>query len=307
MIINGGSRSNALWFTNHLTNAGENERVTLCEIRNLAASTVSESFQEMGAIAQTTQCKNWFYHANINPRGNELLTSEQWQTAVDRLETNLNLTDHARFVVEHKKYGRTHRHVIWSRIDTDRMRAVAMTDDYEQHQITARSLERSFGLQPEESVFERGGTKARPERRPENWETFRGKRSGIDPHTVKNEVTALWKSAKSGKKFAEELKARGYVLARGDKSLFCLVDKAGDSHSLTRRIAGIRLAQLVKFMKDITHKSLPSVDEARAAILGRKPIKPKQPNRNAQASGSKQRKSKRSPGSSKKRDAEKYP
>ncbi len=280
MIINGGSRRKTLWFTDHLTDTKHNERVTLCEIRNLAASTVAEAFQEMGSIADVTKCKNWFYHANINPRGNEVLTDAQWKTAVDRLEKNLNLNDHARFVVEHTKYGRTHRHVIWSRIDTERMRAVVMTDDYEQHQKTSRRLERDFGLEPEESVFERKPGKARPERRPENWETFRGKRSGIDPHAVKFEVTALWQAAKDGKEFIKELKAGGYVLARGDKSMFCLVDKAGDSHSLTRRISGIRLAEIAKFMKDINHKSLPNVHEARATILGRKPVKRKPPKLN---------------------------
>jgi phosphoheptose isomerase len=58
MIINGGSRCNAQFFAKHLTNGEENERVTLCEIRNLAAQTVAEAFREMEAIAMGTRCRN---------------------------------------------------------------------------------------------------------------------------------------------------------------------------------------------------------------------------------------------------------
>src|SRR5579863_8562363 len=153
MIINGGSRSNAQFFAKHLTNADENERVTLVEIRNLAALSIAEAFREMEAIAMGTQCTNYFYHANINPLSNETLTQQQWSRAIDVLEENLWLTGHARFIVEHEKKGRVHRHVVWLRIDVNRMRAVEMTDDYEKHQAIARQLEREFGLAQGKSVL----------------------------------------------------------------------------------------------------------------------------------------------------------
>jgi hypothetical protein len=92
MIINGGSRRNGTFFAKHLGNAQENERVTLCEIRNLAAETIAEAFQEMEAIAMGTRCENYFYHANINPLSKETLTQRQWNRAVDLLEAKLCLT-----------------------------------------------------------------------------------------------------------------------------------------------------------------------------------------------------------------------
>ena len=64
-----------------------------------------------------TKCTNYFYQANINPREDEHLTPAQWREAVDTLEKNLGLTGQPRFVVEHEKEGRTHRHIVWSRID----------------------------------------------------------------------------------------------------------------------------------------------------------------------------------------------
>ncbi len=36
MIINGGARCNGNFFAKHLTNGEQNERVTLCEMCNLA-------------------------------------------------------------------------------------------------------------------------------------------------------------------------------------------------------------------------------------------------------------------------------
>src|ERR1700739_1680793 len=153
MIINGGSRCNAQSFARHLSNEDENERVTLCDIRYLAAQNVTDALHEMEVVAIGTFCKNFFYHANLNPLETECLTLEQWSYAVELLENNLGLAQNARFVVEHLKKGRIHRHVIWSRIDVRRMRAVTMMHDYARHQETARQLEREFGLQSFESVL----------------------------------------------------------------------------------------------------------------------------------------------------------
>ena len=88
MIINGGSRSNAQFFEQHLSNGEENERVTLCEMRNLASDTIAGGFMEMRAIAMGTICKNYFYHANINPNppAGETLSEAQWTRAVGVLE-----------------------------------------------------------------------------------------------------------------------------------------------------------------------------------------------------------------------------
>lgn len=252
MIINGGSRSYAQFFAKHLTNAEENERVTLCEIRNLAAESVAEAFREMEAIALGTQCTNYFYHANINPLSIETLTPEQWLRAVDLLEENLGLKGHARFIIEHQKKGRTHRHVVWLRIDVNRMLAVAMTDDYEKHQATARQLEREFRLAQGRSVL--GPLKAkgnRPVRRPEPWETFRGHKSGIDPHLMTKAITALYHGSRDGKEFASKLREYGYRFVKGDRRDFCIVDPEEHKHSLARRLSGVPAKALVEFMKNV--------------------------------------------------------
>ena len=51
MIINGGSRSNGAFFSRHLMRADQNERVSVEEIRGLAAQNIRDAFREMEAIS----------------------------------------------------------------------------------------------------------------------------------------------------------------------------------------------------------------------------------------------------------------
>lgn len=251
MIINGGSRSNGVFFAKHLTNREANERVTLCEMRNLAATNISDAFREMETVASGTLCKNYFYHANINPTEHEQLTHEQWAIAVDTLERYLWLAGHSRFVVEHQKKGRTHRHVIWSRINVKTMRAVAMPDDYAKHQAAARELEAAFGLKAVESVLGPDrSTSPRPARRPRSWETFRGQKSGIDPIAMTKTLTRLYHECSNGAAFAAAIADHGLSLVKGRAGV-CIRDAAGHLHSLARRLDRVSASELRIFLRDL--------------------------------------------------------
>lgn len=57
MVINGGSRRQGAWWSKHLTNAENNKRVELIEIRGLAAENIREALREMAAQAIGTRCK----------------------------------------------------------------------------------------------------------------------------------------------------------------------------------------------------------------------------------------------------------
>ena len=265
MIISGGSRCNWRFFSKHLMKLTENDYVRVAEIRGLASDNVLDAFREMDALASGTQCKNFFYHANINPREDEHLTADQWDQAVDELEKNLGLEGHSRFVVEHEKLGRTHRHVIWSRVDVDTMTVVSDSRNFARHEKTARELEKAFGHEPVQGVHGRDTMERRPPRRAKNWETFRGHKSGVKPETVTREVTALWHESDSGKAFAAAVAERGYILCKGDRRDFCLIDPAGNEHSLARRIDGEKAASVRARLSDIDRDALPTVPEARAA------------------------------------------
>lgn len=264
MIIKGGSRENGGFFAWHLMRRDENERVTVAEMRGLAARDVRAALREMEFIASGTACENYFYHASMNPDEGEELTPEQWEQATDALERRLGLEGQPRFVVEHEKEGRIHRHVIWGRIDPDTMTARSDSLNYQKHEEASREIEAAFGLAPVASVLvkasERGGP--RPERRMKDWEGFRAAGTGIDPDEMKAEITGLKQQCDTGKAFAVALEDAGYILARGDRRDFVIIDRAGDDHSLGRR-AGIKAAELRAFMADVNRESLPTVAEAR--------------------------------------------
>jgi hypothetical protein len=262
VIIKGKSVKNRRFFARHLLNAKDNDRVRVVEFKGLANENVAAALLDMEAMARGTRCENYFYHADINPRENEHLTDEQWTRAVDTLERHLGFEGQPRFVIEHEKEGRVHRHVVWSRIDADTMTALSDSLTYRKHELAAREIERDCGLEPVASALVKDRPEPRPERRAKDFEGFRGSQTGLTPEQVQAEVTALWLKCDSGAAFRAALEAHGYILCRGDRRDFCIVDPAGDVHSLARRIAGVKAVELRERMADIDRAGLPSVAEA---------------------------------------------
>jgi len=265
MIIKGGARKSGRFFAGHLMKAEDNERVAVVEMKNLWAEDVPEAFREMKSIAKGTRADNYFYTVSMNPRADESLTAEQWDMAVDRLEHNLGLDGHARFQVEHEKAdGRIHRHIVWSRVDADTMTVTPAKNDYYIHMQTGRELEREFNHQPTPDPMEHGH---RAEKEFSDWELFRGQ-DGRDPKDVKAEVTALFKHSDSGVAFVAALEDSGYTLCQGERG-YCIIDSYGDSHSLVRRLEGIKTAELREYLSSIPLVSLPTVAEAAALVRER--------------------------------------
>ena len=263
MIINGGARKSGGFFAHHLMKAEENERVEIKEMRGLYAEDLPEAFREMQFLAAGTKAENYFYHANVNPREEEQLTPEQWQETADTLERNLGLENHPRVIIEHSKNGRTHQHYIWSRVDMDTGTVTPVTDNYYIHTQTARELEQAFHLSPVQLPDP-------PERdRVKDWESFRGADSGIDPKEMKAEITALWQQSDSGRAFSAALDDAGYLLARGDRRDFVLIDPTGDIHSLARRIDGAKVADIRAKMGDLNRDSLMTAQQASAWMKGK--------------------------------------
>ncbi|MGE0565856.1 MAG: relaxase/mobilization nuclease domain-containing protein [Pseudolabrys sp.] len=269
IIINGGSGCAGGWWAQHLENDEKNERVAVVEFQGLSADNLPDAFREMEGLAAGTRAKNYFYQANINPQPGEELTPAQWREAVDTLEQNLGLSGQPRFVVEHEKEGRTHRHVIWSRIDVENSVAISDSLTAPIHERTSRELEIKFDLQRGKSVLIPDREDERPERRPKKHETFRATETGIDPEQVKADLRQAKDRSDNGHSFRAALEASGdYVLARGDRRDFVVIDRAGDEHSLARRL-GMKAAEVRKFMADLDRGDLPSVQEAKVYLLGR--------------------------------------
>lgn len=273
MIIKGQSRAGPAALAAHLGNAEKNESVSLLETKGTVAQDLRGALIEMDAYAAGTRCEKSLYHAAISPEPPHRLSQEQRAEAIDALEDKLGLTGHARVVVMHEKLGREHIHVVWSRIDLDHMKSVSDSHNYRKHEEVARDLERRFGHERVQGAHvEREGIE-RPERTPSRAELRQEERTGIKGKDVRAEVTAAFRASDNAEAFKAALEDAGYLLAKGDRRDFVVVDRAGGIHSLPRRIEGMKAAELRAFMAPIDRETLPSTEQAREIMEDRKRLR----------------------------------
>jgi hypothetical protein len=263
VIIKGTSCAGASRLAIHLTRTDTNERAEVKEIRGTAADDLAGALKEMEAVATGTRTTKPFYHGSINTRSDERLTEEQRMYAIDKLEEALGLGGQPRVIVIHEKEGREHCHIVWSRIDIDRMTAISDSHNYRKHEEVARSLEREFGHERVQGAhIERDG-KTRPDRTPSHSEMLQADRTGISPDQAKAFMTGVWKATKTGKQFQTALEEQGWLLARGDRRDFVAIDPFGGVHSLARRIEGAKVADVRQRFSDVDPKTLRSVSQAK--------------------------------------------
>lgn len=136
MILKGRQRAGGADLTTHLSNEydNDNERVELAHVRGTVPNDLHGAFAEIVAVAAGTRCKEPLYSLTINPASP--LTREQYLATIDHIEGKLGLAGQPRAVVFHVKTGREHCHVVWSRIDLDRMKL----------RTCARELAHAYGL-----------------------------------------------------------------------------------------------------------------------------------------------------------------
>jgi hypothetical protein len=240
-----------------------NERAEVKEIRGVVAQDLSGALREMEAVAAGARTNKPFYHGSINTRADERLTDEQRMYAIDKLEAALGLTGQPRVVVVHEKKDREHFHIVWSRIDLDRMAAISDSHNFRKHEEVARDLEREFGHERVQGAHVERDGKPRPERTPSHREMLQAERTGISPDQVKEMMTGIWKTTKNGKAFQSALEKKGWMLARGNRRDFVAIDQNGGVHSIARRVERAKAADVRQRFADIDPKTLSSVAEAK--------------------------------------------
>jgi Relaxase/Mobilisation nuclease domain len=263
VVIKGTSCAGARRLAVHLTRTDTNERAEVKELRGVAAEDLRGALLEMEAVAAGARTSKPFYHGSINTRADERLTDAQRMQAIDRLEAALGLTDQARVVVVHQKEGREHCHIVWSRIDLGRMAAISDSHNYRKHEEVARALEREFGHERVQGAHIGRDGKERPDRTPSHAEMLQADRTGLSPQEVKAQITDLWRRTGTGQEFAVALWDAGFVLARGDRRDYVVIDQQGGTHSLARRVEGARASDIRERMADLDSARLPNVAEAK--------------------------------------------
>jgi len=80
----------------------------------------------------------------------------------------------------------------------------------------------------------------------------------------KEQITALRQQADNAQAFKNALEQAGYVLAKGARQGFYLVDEKGDEFSLSKHVTDIKGKEFKAFMAPIDQAALPTVEEAKA-------------------------------------------
>ena len=124
MILKGNRRGGGMQMALHLLNAEDNEHVTIHEMRGFISDSLSEALTEAYAVSRGTRCKKFLYSLSLSPPEMESVPVDIFEKAINDIEKQLGFTNQPRVIVFHEKEGRRHAHCIWSRIDTQKMKAI---------------------------------------------------------------------------------------------------------------------------------------------------------------------------------------
>lgn len=268
MIIKGASRAAPSQLGRHLARVDTNERVHILQLQS-PTSSPTEAFEDWQTLAEGTRGYKGLYHANIDPAAKYQMTEDQWLRAVEVLEEELGFIGQPRAVVMHEKNGREHIHVVWARTDIDTMTLKSDGHNYQAHERASLRLEQEFGHELVPGKHAKRDRDAQPEMptaevNHDEWQ--QAERGALDHRARKEQVTALYRACDNGPAFKSALEDADYILARGDRRDFVIMDSGGRAHSLGRQLPGITAKELRAFMADIDPAALPSVKEARAEL-----------------------------------------
>src|SRR5271169_160336 len=147
MIPKGNQRGGGQQLATHLLNSFDNDSVELIDMRGAIAPDLHGAFAEWYAEAKATKCVKYLYSLSINPDHTQgPFNRDHYYDFIHRTEDKLGLSDQPRAVVFHVKHGREHCHVVWSRIDTDKMKAVQLSHDRQKLRAVAQEYARDHGL-----------------------------------------------------------------------------------------------------------------------------------------------------------------
>lgn len=240
MILKAKERGDAPQLSRYLLARRENDHVELHEVRGFVSDDLFGAFAEADAIARGTRCRNYLFSMSLNPPQKERVGVEAFEQAIARIEQKLGLENQPRAVVFHEKDGRRHAHVVWSRIDSERMRSINISH----YKMKLRDISRELFL--EHGWDMPRGLQDRSLRDPLNFtqeEWQQARRAGLDPRELKSVLQHCWKVSDNKASFEHALKERGFWLAKGDRCGFVAIDYRGEVYSLSR-YAGVKTEEL---------------------------------------------------------------
>ena len=243
MIPKGNQRGGGQQLATHLLNSYDNDSVAIVDLRGAIAQDLHGAFAEWYAESKATKCIKYLYSLSINPDHTQgPFNREHYDDFIRRTEDSLGLSDQPRAVVFHVKHGREHCHVVWSRIDTEKMKAVQLSHDHQKLRAVAQEYARDHNLTlPPGMRNNRGKDRyADRDKQEDLGDKQREERTGVSKPQRQREIAEAWHGSDSGQAFIRALEERCYYVARGDDCAFAVVDLYGEVSNLARQIKDVK-------------------------------------------------------------------
>jgi MobA/VirD2-like, nuclease domain len=267
MIPKGNQRGGGQRLATHLLNAYDNDNVEVAEVRGAIAQDLHGAFAEWYAEAKATKCRKYLYSLSVNPDHSQgPYTREHYYDFIRRVEAGLGLKDQPRAVVFHVKHGREHCHIVWSRIDTEKGKAVQISHDHQKLRSVAQEYAKDHNLTlPPGMRKDRGKARFAFRAAAENLaEKQQEERSGISKQERREQITKAWKDSTDATTFVRALEGSGFLLARGDQRAYVVVDLFGEIHSLSRQLQGVKAKELKARLASYDLDKLPAATRAQS-------------------------------------------
>lgn len=255
MILVGNQRGNSKNLALHLLKE-ENERVEVHELRGFCSDNLVSALNESYAVSRGTKCKQHLFSLSLNPPKNADASNQDFENAIARVEKKLGLTGQPRAIVFHEKEGRRHCHAVWSRIDTQEMKAIQLSYSKNKLQEISRELYIEHGWKMPRGLADKSHSDPRNFTLAE-WQ--QAKRAGKDAQKTKTQFQDAWAISDGKAAFTHALAERGYKLARGDRG-FVAVDCQGEVYAVSRW-TGVKAKQMNARLGALD--GLPTVYEAK--------------------------------------------
>lgn len=231
MILKGNQRAGGRQLASHLLKVEDNEHVHIHELRGFVSDDLHSAFHEAYAVSRGTRAQQFLFSLSLNPPPNERVPVEVFETAIETIEQKLGLEGQPRAIVFHEKEGRRHAHVVWSRIDTEKMKAINLPFYKTKLRDVSRELFFEHGWQMPQGLLDHNN------RDPLNYSLAQwqqAKRRDEDPKRLQTMFQNCWAVSDNRSSFEQALQNYGLYLAKGDRRGYVAIDYRGEVYSLSR-------------------------------------------------------------------------
>ena len=268
MILKGSQRGGASNLAAHLMDTRENDHVDVAEIRGVAGDNLKSAFLEIEATSQGTKATQSFFSVSFNPPEGSDISRADFERSFTAVEEKMGFTNQPRAVVFHEKQGREHAHVIWSRIDTEHMKAIELSFSKLKLREVSRELHREFGLElPAGLQAEKHWYKQSDPMNFKQAEWQQAKRLYEDPRDLKKIIGQAYEYSDNAGAFNAALENHAMQLARGDRRGFVVVHHSGEVLGLRQYLGGQKAKDIRARLGKPDH--VQTVDQAKSMLKDR--------------------------------------